>query len=96
MMKTHHVICECHSPDHILQFSHMDDMDGNEICWTQVQLHQYRSFWVRLVVAVKYLFGYQSRYGHWDCTSIDLEQGKLLRDYLTRAIEEKEKGSGNL
>ena len=90
MMKTHHVICECHSPDHILQFSHMDDMDGNEICWTQVQLRQYRSLWVRLVVAVKYIFGYECRYGHWDCTSIDVEQGKLLRDYLTRAIEDKE------
>jgi len=90
MKETHHVICECHSPDHVLQFSHMDDMDGDEICWTQVQLHQHRSFWQRLVVAVKYLFGYECRYGHWDCTVIDIKQGKLLRDYLNRAIEDKE------
>lgn len=90
MKETHHVVCECHSPDHIIQFSHMDDMDGNEICWVQVQLHQYRSFWTRLVVAIKYLFGYKSRYGHWDCTSIDIERGTMLRDYLTRAIENKE------
>jgi hypothetical protein len=90
MKEVHHLICECHSPDHIIQFSHTDDMDGDQICWTQVQLHQYRSFWERLVVAVKYLFGHQSRYGHWDCTSIDLKQGKLLRDYLTKAIQDKE------
>ena len=92
MTETHHVICECHSPDHILQFSHMEDMDGDQICWTQVQLHQYHSFWQRVVIAVKYIFGYQCRYGHWDCTSIDLEQGKALRDYLNRAIEAKESG----
>jgi hypothetical protein len=72
----------------------MDDMDGDEICWTQVQLHQHRSFLQRLVVAVRYLFGYQCRYGHWDCTAIDIKQGKLLRDYLTRAIEDKENGNG--
>jgi hypothetical protein len=73
----------------------MEDMDGDEICWTQVQLHQYRSFWERLVVAVKYLFRYECRYGHWDCTSISLEQGKSLRDYLNRAIEAKENGGTN-
>jgi hypothetical protein len=94
MTETHHVICECHSPDHVLQFSHMKDMDGDEICWTQVQLHQHRSFWQRLVVVIRYLFGYQCRYGHWDCTAIDIKQGKLLRDYLTRAIEDKENGNG--
>jgi|688.fasta_scaffold1372233_2 hypothetical protein len=95
MKETHHVICECHSPDHVLQFSHMEDMDGDEICWTQVQLHQHRSFWERLVVAVKYLFGYECRYGHWDCTSINVEQGKFLRDYLNRAIEAKENSGTN-
>ena len=95
MTETHHVICECHSPDHILQFSHMEDMDGDQICWTQVQLHQHHSFLERLVIAVKYLFGYQCRYGYWDCTSIDLEQGKALRDYLTRAIEAKESSGTN-
>ena len=95
MKETHHVICECHSPDHVLQFSHMEDMDGDEICWTQVQLHQYRSFWKRLAVAVKYLLGYECRYGHWDCTSINVEQGKSLRDYLNRAIEAKENSGTN-
>lgn len=95
MKETHHVVCECHSPDHVLQFSHMEDMDGDEICWTQVQLHQYRSFWERLVVATKYLFGYNCRYGHWDCTSINVEQGKSLRDYLNRAIEAKENSGNN-
>lgn len=91
MKETHHVICECHSPNHIVQFSHMDDMDGEQICWIQVQLHQYRSFWERLVVAIKYLFGYQCPYGHWDCTSIDMSQGEGLVAYLTRAIEDKKR-----
>jgi hypothetical protein len=72
----------------------MDDMDGDEVCWTQVQLHQHRSFWERLVVAVKYIFGYECRYGHWDCTSIDMKQGEALISYLTRAIEYK-KSEGN-
>ena len=66
MTETYHVICECHSPDHVLQFSHAEGMDEDQICWTQVQLHQYRSIWQRLVVAVKYVFGYKCRYGHFD------------------------------
>jgi hypothetical protein len=69
----------------------MEDMDGDEICWIQVQLHQHRSFLERLVVAVKYLFGYQCRYGHWDCTSINIDQGEALVAYLTRAIEDKKR-----
>jgi hypothetical protein len=74
-----------------MRFCYDDEMEGDELCWAEVQLHQYRSFWARVVVAVRYVFGYESRYGHWDCTTIDLAEGRKLRDFLNAAIAEKER-----
>jgi len=75
MMKPHyqtteHFQCECGSDEHTLKFS-LDELTGDieelEI-WTSVFLHsEYHGFWGRLWIAVKYLFGYKCRYGHFDC-----------------------------
>jgi hypothetical protein len=66
---TEHFECQCSSDEHTLKFT-LDELSGDieelEI-WTSVFLNQYRSFWSRLWVAIKYLFGFKSRYGHWDC-----------------------------
>lgn len=93
--KVHYVTCNCFSPDHTMRFCYDGEMEGDELCWAEVQLHQYRSFWARVVVAVRYIFGYESRYGHWDCTTIDLAEGRRLRNFLNAAIAEKENSMGD-
>lgn len=82
--RTHHVICECSSVEHTIRFIH--DPEDREI-YTEVFLWKYR-FFKRLWVGIKYIFGYKSRYGHWDCTVMTHAQAVKLRDYLDRCVEE--------
>jgi uncharacterized protein (UPF0297 family) len=62
-MKTECLICQCLSPEHTLQFIY--DEEDKEI-HTRVYLNQYRTFWKRILVAIKYVFGYKCSYGDWD------------------------------
>lgn len=77
--------CVCLSNEHTIRFE-LDVTDSNNVeLYTSVFLNQYRSFLVRLWVAIKYLFKYKCKEGHWDCTIIKLEDTdrliSLLKDY---------------
>jgi len=77
MFKTHHVICSCLTADHDIRF--MKDTSDGEV-WIEVQLNPYKTFVQRIVAGVKYIFGYNSRFGHWDCTVLTpKETDKLLK-----------------
>lgn len=80
--------CVCCSPDHLFQMCLHDEYNGEEpILYTEVQLRQYRRWYKRLWIAVKYFFGYQCRYGHWDCFSFERETAVQMRDMLNRYLE---------
>ena len=71
--------CECHSDEHTLRFAYDEDGD----LYTSVYLNQYRGFWKRVLVAIKYVFGYKSRYGDWDCfVANSPEKIKELKDFF--------------
>jgi hypothetical protein len=56
------LICDCHSDEHQILI-HYDEDDR------EVYLHVHlasQGFWSRLIYAIKYLFGYKSKYGAWD------------------------------
>lgn len=77
--------CVCSSDEHILRFK-LDACDPDDVeLYTSVFLNQYHNFFGRLWIAIKYLFGYKCKYGHWDCTMIKLEDAnrliKLLEEY---------------
>lgn len=72
-----YVTCSCQHSEHTIRFS----TDGEEM-WVEVQLKQYRNFKQRLWVAIKYLFGYKCKYGHWDCTNINKKQANRLYYFL--------------
>lgn len=57
-------ICQCANTEHQLIFSYFPDDNENEV-YVSVHLSPDR-FWKRLVNAVKYLFGYRSKYGDFD------------------------------
>ena len=81
--------CECGSPEHTLQFS-LDEELGE--IHTSVFLNNYRSVFVRIWVAVKYVFGYKCRYGHWDCWIMkksDSSQLRMLLDEADRIEDER-------
>jgi len=82
-------VCECNSDEHTLRF--MLDPGSSKPgdyadLGTSVFLWEWR--WPkRLWIALKYLFGYKCRYGHWDCFTLRLEDAERLRALVDRFIE---------
>ncbi len=83
-MHTEFFECACFSDEHTLKFKY--DPDENEL-FTSVYLNQYRNIWKRFWVALKYLCGYRSKYGHWDCFILRPEDALRLRNLADRVIQ---------
>jgi hypothetical protein len=84
LFEKHYFDCECHSDEHVFSFV-FDPEDGELILSTY--LHQYQGFFKRIWTAVKYVFGYKSKYGHWDTTLLDAESIERLRDLCQRSLD---------
>lgn len=56
-------ICECHNVEHQLIFSYFPD---DKEVYVSIHLTPQSGFWKRLGLAIKYIFGYRSCYGHFD------------------------------
>jgi hypothetical protein len=84
---THYTTCECYSHEHIIRWIYDDDED---MVYTEIYLSQYQSFFKRVFIAIKYIFGYRSKYGHWDSVIIRKEETVRLRDFLSDAIDDME------
>ena len=78
-MKNHFIVCTCLSPEHTLRYIYDEE---NDELYTEVFLHNHNSFFKRIGIAVKYVFGYVSKYGHFDCTIIAKEEMVKLRTFL--------------
>jgi hypothetical protein len=78
--------CQCHSDEHVLRLTLSLDDEDPEI-YASVFLRQYRSFFKRLVIAVRYLFGYKCKYGHWDCFLMKPGDAMRMQGMLIRLIE---------
>jgi len=83
-MVTEFLQCQCGSDEHTLKYT-LDPDDGQ--VWTSVFLNDYRSFWQRLWVALKYLFGYKCKYGHWDCFNMEEADKDRLIALLQKSKE---------
>jgi hypothetical protein len=84
MSKTKDIlICECNSTDHqlVLLYEHDNDYP---MCYVHVHLPK-KPFWERVKYGLKYIFGYQSRYGAFDEFIFNPEDADKLQkvvDYL--------------
>ena len=70
MEKREIIICECHSTQHqyIFLYDEDKDKDGN-ITDRTVYIHTHlnkQPFFKRIWIAIRYIFGYQCRYGAFD------------------------------
>lgn len=69
-MKIQYYECACGSSEHVLRFVIDEDVEDPGM-YMEVQLRQHRNWFHRIWVAVKYVFGYECKYGHWDCWLLD-------------------------
>lgn len=90
MENTDIIICECNSTDHqyIFLYSEDKDINGNidKTVYIHTHLNKY-SFWERLWVGIKYIFGHQCRYGAFDEFIIkpkDADKFQKVVDFLKK------------
>lgn len=77
----HLLICSCHSTEHqIIIYENTDPLYGPE-AYVHIHLIK-RSFWKRLKYAIKYIFGYKSRYGAWDEFILEPKHADKLEQLL--------------
>jgi hypothetical protein len=83
----HVTVCHCMSEEHQFTFTFDPDSEENEFleCYLDVHLyHGRRGFFRRVWHAVKFVFGYKSRYGNWDGAIVSREEARKLRDLFDK------------
>lgn len=80
-MTTEFFECACYSDEHTLKFGY--DPEDNEM-YTSVFLNQYHNVFKRIWVALKYVFGYKCKYGHWDCFIMRPEDAERMKGLLDK------------
>jgi len=83
-MDTEHFECQCYSDEHTLKFN-IDDEDG--YIYASVFLNQWNSWYKRIWIALKYVFGYKCKYGHFDSFMLRLEDHDRFRLILKKSEE---------
>lgn len=78
-MKTEYFECACFSDEHVLKF--ICDEEDNEL-YCSIFLNQYRSIFKRVWIAIKYIFNYKCKYGHWDNWIFRQEDSERLKELL--------------
>ena len=83
--RNHHIICACYSDEHTLRLMHFkadpERENSDEVYWS-VYLNPY-PWYKRLWVAVRYVFGYRSKFGSWDSgPMMDSGAVERLRTFL--------------
>ncbi len=97
---SHYYECSCGSSEHTLKFILDFDRygegttDHDPMIYTEVYLNDWQPLWKRIWVAVRYVFGYRCRYGHWDCFNMRPQDAVQLRDMLDTFINASEKQKG--
>jgi hypothetical protein len=74
-----HFDCDCQSAEHIFRVTSESawDKDFEPEVHFCLQLNHHGGIIKRIITAVKYLFGYECRFGHWDV--VTLKQDDLNR-----------------
>lgn len=73
------IICECGSREHQIVMEY--DAEDNCI-FCSIHLVK-RNLLARVKTALKYILGYKSKYGHWDCFILCPSEATKLSEYLT-------------
>lgn len=77
--------CECGADEHTLRF--VFDTEDDYCIYTSIFLNDWRPWYKRWWVAIKYALGYKCKYGHWDSWILKSEDAKRLKSMLETLIQ---------
>lgn len=93
MMETVHLECDCTSAEHTVRFV-LDDDEVYPHIYMSVQLSRSHRFFRRLWMAIKHVFGYECKYGHWDEVMLTGPEVEILRDMCDKHLAQWNKYNG--
>ena len=90
-MEIQYFDCQCHTPEHTIRLVidpeygdlHLEVFLGDNV------------WYMRIWKAIKYVFGYKCRYGHYDCTLLKPEDYERLEHLMKRSRDIIEKNKEN-
>lgn len=80
--------CDCGDHNHLFKLTYYEDGGCEPTVVMSVQLNQWHPWYRRLWLALRYVCGYESDYGHWDCTSLEPETMRKLRNWCEDTCDE--------
>lgn len=84
---THFFECACEADEHILRFTLDKDPEDPGI-YTSIFLDSPYTWWRRVWIGIKYIFGYKCQYGHfgnWELRDEDVTRLRsMCNEYLIR------------
>lgn len=84
------LVCSCENPEHqIIFYKDKNFSDDYREVLLSLHLTNYRNIFKRILVSIKYIFGYESKYGVWDTIIITKDNYFPLKDAVN-FIEEKD------
>lgn len=85
-MEQQFIVCNCGHIEHliVLTFDPTESESKYQEMYLEVFLNPHRNFFVRIWYAIKYIFGYRSKYGHFDEVVLGKNQVSKLMDFLTK------------
>ncbi len=89
-MRNDYFECSCESSEHVIRLSRFEDKDFDDLIYVSFFLRPW-TFRRRVWYAIKYVFGYRSKYGDFAEHIWDLGTMKKFRDYCDEVIKENEK-----
>ena len=75
------VVCGCRYAEHHYVYTKVAPEYGDKYVYISVHLSNY-SFWKRVKLAIKYIFGYKSKYGNYDTFIINKYNIKQFREIV--------------
>ena len=81
------IICKCHNSEHQIIFKYWDD-DLHDYVYMDVLINPEYKLWRRIKEAIKYIFGYRSKYGMFDefiLDKKDIPKLEKIVEYLKKS-----------
>lgn len=78
------VSCICENDEHQLIFRYfINSAEDNETLYCTFHLKPESNFFKRMLIAIKYIFGYRSKYGEFDEVLLDSDKVEELKNILS-------------
>lgn len=76
-MKNFYIECGCRHVDHMIRIV-ADKKDEYNPLYVEFRLNHVKPWYCRIWLAIKYIFGYQSSFGSYDCILLERKEAKKL------------------